>query len=216
MKNLSTVCILTGIALLLAALSLVLYNVHEDEQSGEQAQEILSVLHRDMDEIQALPQPTEETDYLKEYFPEYVEETEEALEEIAIRLDGSEYIGVIRISDIGIELPVMSEWSYPNLKIAPCRYRGSFQTGDLIIAGHNYRSHFGKIGDLSSGSEIIFTDVTGNEHHYYVMNIEQIAGTAVEKMEFGSGEEWDLTLFTCTLDGRSRVTVRALEVQNEE
>ena len=216
MKKLSTACILTGIALLLAALSLVMYNLHEDEKGGEQAQEVLSVLQRDIHQIQALPQPTNENDYLKEYFPEYAEETEAVPEEIAVELNGAEYIGIIKIPDIGMELPVMGEWSYPNLKIAPCRYQGSIPTRDLIIIAHNYRSHFGRIGDLTSNSEIIFTDITGNEFHYEVMNIEQIDGTAVEKMEFGSTEEWDLTLFTCTLDGRSRVTVRAMEVQNEE
>jgi len=114
---------------------------------------------------------------------------------ISFKLDGSEYISIVEIPDIGIELPVMSEWSYPNLKIAPCWYEGNPATKNMIIAAHNYRSHFGRIGDLSSDSEIIFIDVMGKTYHYEVVNIEQIAGTAIEKMEFGSAEDWDLTLF---------------------
>ena len=38
-------------------------------------------------------------------------------------------------------------------------------------------------------------------------------GTAVEEMEAG---EWDLTLFTCTPDSRSRVTVRCVRTQEDE
>lgn len=208
MKKLSIAFILTGVALLLAALSLVMYNVLEDEKGGEQAKDVLSDLKKDMDEVQSHTVPP-----MDDFF---FDETEPPLEEISIKLDGSEYIGIVKIPDIGIELPVMSEWSYPNLKIAPCRYEGNPATKNMIIAAHNYRSHFGRIGDLSSDSEIIFIDVMGKTYHYEVVNIEQIAGTAIEKMEFGSAEDWDLTLFTCTLNGASRVTVRAVEVQDNE
>ena len=34
--------------------------------------------------------------------------------------------------------------------------------------------------------------------------------TAVEEMRAG---EWDLTLFTCTYDGRARVTVRCIRTE---
>ncbi len=38
---------------------------------------------------------------------------------------------------------------------------------------------------------------------------EQAAGTDIAQMTSGDAESWDLTLFTCTLSGQSRVTVRA-------
>jgi len=41
---------------------------------------------------------------------------------------------------------------------------------------------------------------------------EVLLPTAVEEMTAG---EWDLTLFTCTLGGRSRVTVRCELVETE-
>ena len=48
-------------------------------------------------------------------------------------------------------------------------------------------------------------DVQGNQFFYEVADMEELPGTAVEDMEAG---EWDMTLFTCTLGGRSRVTLR--------
>ena len=58
---------------------------------------------------------------------------------------------------------------------------------------------------LDSGDPIDFTDVTGTVYHYQVIQTEILPDTAVEEMEQGN---WDLTLFTCTLSGTQRVTVR--------
>ena len=110
---------------------------------------------------------------------------------------------------LGLSLPVMSEWSYPNLKLAPCRYSGSAYTGNFTIAGHNYSTHFGPIGGLNAGDSITFTDMQGNRFSYEVQVVETLEATAVEDMV---GEEWDLTLFTCDLSGESRITVRCLRV----
>lgn len=107
----------------------------------------------------------------------------------------------------------MSQWSYPKLKKSPCRYRGSVYKDDLVIAAHNYRTHFGRIKDLSEGDEVIFTDIDGNIFYYEVALLEILAPNAVVEME---SSEWDLTLFTCTLGGASRVTVRCKRKDNEE
>ncbi len=204
-------CFTLGTALILSALFLVLYNVTEDKKGGEQAENILSELK---DEIPEYVAPEETLPLSEEYdlFAEYEEPTISEAE--TIEIDGNIYIGYISIPKLSIELPVLSEWSYPNLKIAPCRYVGELYENDLIICAHNYRSHFGRINELASEDEIIFTDVNGKAYEFFVTSIEQYLGTAVEDLKFGDAENWDLSLFTCTLDGRSRVTVRA--VRKEE
>ena len=114
-------------------------------------------------------------------------------------------VGYVEIPALGLSLPVLSEWSYPNLKVAPCRYKGSIYLDDMIIAAHNYRTHFGTLESLEPGTQVIFTDTDGNRFEYEVSQLELLNGTDVEKMEEG---DWDLTLFTCTVGGRQRVTVR--------
>ena len=203
MKALRYCCYVLGTALLLAALFLVLHNLHEDRQSGEQAENVLSQL------VEEIPEETQEPTVLVsesyDLYAEYEQPTEPVMETAVV--DGQSYIGYLSIPDLEIKLPVMADWSYPNLKTAPCRYTGNLYTDDLIIAAHNYASHFGKIGTLPIGAELIFTDVKGQKHEYAVCEIVQLPGTAVEDMQFG--DDWDLTLFTCTLNGQSRVTVRA-------
>ena len=40
-------------------------------------------------------------------------------------VEGYDYIGVLSIPVLDLELPVMDSWSYPQLKLSPCRYEGS-------------------------------------------------------------------------------------------
>lgn len=122
-------------------------------------------------------------------------------------LDGERYIGVLELPSLSLTLPVQSQWSYPALKVSPCRYAGSAYQGDLVVAGHNYRSHFGKLANLSPGDPVTFTDMEGSTFSYTVMELETLPADAVEEMTSG---DWDLTLFTCTLDGQSRITVRCV------
>jgi len=139
--------------------------------------------------------------------PDYVLNPEMNMPEAEI--DGWAYIGYLEICDLAAELPVITEWSYSGLNVAPCRYSGSAYTNNLVLAAHNYESHFGKLNELSPGSMIIFTDIDGNNFLYEVSLIETLLPTDVEEMTSG---EWDLTLFTCTLGGASRVTVRCEQV----
>lgn len=202
--------IITGTMLLLAALFLVLYNLEEDKKGRTMSEEALSELKSKFPEA---TEPTLLPEFTDDLFAQY--ETETVPEETLIEIDGLFYLGMITIPSLNIELPVLSEWSYPNLKISPCRYKGGVYTGDLIIAAHNYSSHFGRIQELNSGDPLIFTDGNGIVHKYEILQSEVIEGRDIEAMEFGSADFWDLTLFTCTLSGQSRVTVRAVEIDEE-
>lgn len=197
--------------MLLASLFLVFLNFRQDRESSENASEILTELK------EAIPQVVETTEFIEpathnDIFQEY-EESTTVPEEKTIQIDNNYYIGTILIPSLDVELPIISEWSYPNLKLSPCRYKGSIAEGNLIIASHNYRSHFGRIQELNSGDIIVITDADGISHNYEVVQSEIIDGYNIESMEFGSDDSWDLTLFTCTLSGQSRVTVRAIEIK---
>ena len=45
----------------------------------------------------------------------------------------------------------MSDWSYPQLRVALCRYTGSVYDDSLIIMAHNYDWHFGGISAATWG-----------------------------------------------------------------
>ena len=116
----------------------------------------------------------------------------------------NECIGILRLPTIGIELPVFSEWSYDRLAIAPCRQFGSSETNDLVIAAHNYRSHFNRLEKLKQGDTVSFTDLSGTVFLYSVEAIRVIAPTEVDAVIYSGS---DLVLYTCNLNGKKRVTV---------
>ncbi len=117
-------------------------------------------------------------------------------------INGVDYIGIISMPSIKLELPVIKNLTTAHLKLAPCRYYGTSYSGNLVIAGHNCLTHFGPISRLKQGDEVVFTDVDGNVFEYAVIDKEILAGDEVEEM---ISDEYDLTLFTCTLDGGSRI-----------
>ena len=99
----------------------------------------------------------------------------------------------------------MSDWSYPQLKIAPCRYWGSAYDDSLVIMAHNYERHFGRIGSMEPGAPVQFIDANGTIYRYVVAKQEILQKQDVDEM---ISEDWDLTLFSCTYGGEKRVTVR--------
>ena len=89
-----------------------------------------------------------------------------------VEIDGHGYIGFVGIPSLGKELPVMADWSYPKLKISPCRFTGSIYTDDLVIMAHNYSHHFGTLQNLRTGDIITFTDMDGNTIRYEVVALD--------------------------------------------
>ena len=203
-----------GLLLLAAALFLADYNIWSDTRAGKSASTVLAQLNQEIEEngekevikgeadASALEAADDETQE-EAYIPDYILNPEKRMP--SVEIDREYYIGVLKIPAISLELPIVSQWSYSGLKIAPCRYSGSAYLGNMVIAGHNYYSHFAYLKRLSPGDEVTFTDVDGNVFDYRVSEIEILSPYAVTEMTSG---DWDLTLFTCTVGGQSRVTVR--------
>ena len=119
-------------------------------------------------------------------------------------VEGTDYIGTLKIEKLELELPVAAQWSYDQLQKSPCLYFGdSFDC--LVIAAHNYSSHFGKLKQLEAGDEIIIENIYGEKIKYRVELLEVLSPFEEESMTAG---DYNLTLFTCTPGGGSRLAVR--------
>lgn len=208
-KNKGKIWIVLGLLLLAAALILAACNLYGDLRAERAAGQVIRELASRRPTAAEKPRGEQETAAADEaVVPDYLLDPD--MEMPVETVDGTDYIGVLRIPALELELPVISRWSYPNLRTAPCRYSGSAYLDDLILCGHNYSSHFGRLNDLRPGDVVTLTDMDGNEFRYEVAELETLRSGAVDQMESG---EWDLTLFTCTVGGRSRVTVRCERVR---
>lgn len=181
-KKIGIAIVTVGAVLILSALLLLLYNRCQDAQAGRDAAALLAKVQAALDARRGDLDP----------------------ELPVVELDGCEYVGYVEIPTLEVELPVMADWDYDRLKIAPCRQFGSSRTDDLVIAAHNYQTHFGRLKELQEGDTVRFTDMEGVVNTYAVAKCETLQPTEVDAVQ-NSG--YDLVLYTCTLGGRTRVTV---------
>ena len=185
-----------GALFILASLMLTAYNLYEENRAEKEA----------LDALSKIDLASFEDDNAG--IPDYILNPDMPMPTVII--DGKEYVGVLKIPEIGISLPVINECDSKNLKIAPCLYQGSAYLDNMIIAGHNYKTHMRYINTLKAGDKIFFTDMDKNVFEYQVVGTEIIDCTDIDTMV--NGDDWDLTIFTCTYGGRKRVTVRAVKI----
>ena len=186
-KKLGLASVVLGAVLVLAALALWAYNRREDAAAGAEAETAMQAVQEQITQEPAPAAPAA----LDPEMP-------------VAEIDGHEYVGYVAIPSIELELPVMADWDYDKLKLAPCRQFGSSRTDDLVIAGHNYKTHFGKLNRVAVGDAVTFTDMDGIVNHYTVEKIETLDPTMVDQVE-NSG--YALVLYTCTYSGQTRTTL---------
>lgn len=193
-----------GLILVTAAVLLLVYNLWDGHRARESEEAILAEYLQENKKASESPDASDKED--EQNIPDYLLNPDMDMPEYTLKSLGDvACIGILEIPALNLELPVISSWSYSSLRLAPCRYSGSAYKGNLVIAAHNYQSHFGGLRTLPEGSEVFFTDAVGNRFSYYVAVTEALTPWSVDDMTSG---EWPLTLFTCTLDSQNRVTVR--------
>lgn len=203
-NKLGVVLMLAGAVLIASALLVLLYNNNEDENAGRATEALMPVLQRAIDE-------NIEAGEGKTSLP--LDEAASDREMPVVEIDGYGYIGYLSLPALGLDLPVMSEWDYDRLKIAPCRQFGTVADNNLVIAAHNYRRHFGRLSSMKNGDPVTFTDMNGRVTAYTVESVGVISPTDVDAVQ---NSEWDLVIYTCTYGGASRVTVGCSRVKSDK
>ena len=205
-KGFGICCIALGICCLIASVGFIVHNNWEEETAQNSSKNILQDIQENILVIKHEESISEdiERDESEEISIDIPQEM------LATQVDGYDCIGILSIPVLELELPVLTNWSYAKLKIAPCHYFGSYYEKDFVIAAHNYQSHFGRLSNLQPKDLILFTDISGTVHCYEVVLLETLPADATEEM-ITSG--FDLSLYTCTPGGANRVTVRCNVVE---
>lgn len=183
------ICVILGSCLLLAALGLTLGNLWEQRQAEQNSAHLLALARQRLDGEN--PQPDDDP-----LNPD--------------PLAGYAIDGILSIPDLGLELPVLADYSEENLRLSICLYCQESNGSRKVIAGHNYRNHFGRLASLEEGAFLTYTREDGTVTRYQVTGITEIDADDPAALDAG---EWDMTLFTCNLDMTRRVLVRLTEAE---
>ena len=194
----STALIIIGSLMIAACAALVWWNYHQSSKAKRSAdklqtqvenaiaqQENASSLHPDSSEAPAI-------EAVKKHMP-------------VVEVDGNDCIGYLTVPAVDLKMPVFNTFTYYKLNIAPCRYYGSLETDDLVIAGHNFNSGFEKLKQLKKKDTVLFTNMNGETYSYRVEDTEMLKPEQVTDMVQSS---YDLSLYTCNYSGSERFTVR--------
>lgn len=123
-------------------------------------------------------------------------------------------IAKLQVDKIGLEMSVLSEWSYELLEISINKFSGPEpnESGNFIIVGHNYSNgeHFGKLDLIQAGDLIYLTDLSGRKITYEVYEILVIKPDETEKLK--TIDIRTLTLITCDTNRDLRLVVKSREI----
>lgn len=176
--------IIVGCLFITISIGMIFYNNYENMNAGIKSKEVYNKIEESIKQISS----------------EVVSN-----EMKVVNIDGYDYIGTIKIPDLSLELPIMSDWSYNKMKISSCRYYGSIFTNDLVLCAHSYDNLFGRLKELNAGDIVIITDMN-NTSYYYEVKVKEILSPKDVKEMIESN--FDLTLYTCTNDNLNRLTIR--------
>lgn len=207
-KNLKRggLAMLVGMLLLLGALGLTGYNIWDASRAAKTAESAVEQLRQELPQryyhvekpVYTAPQP---------------DEPEEELVLPTLPADGDEYIGVLAVPELGLELPILAVADEEKLKKAPGLDGGSYLTDDMVIAGHNYAKHFSRLKWVPAGTQVLFTTALGEVYCYEVSYLENVRPTNGDYLY--TRTDWDLTLYTCTTGGQLRCAVRCVRTDRE-
>lgn len=199
-KSLSAAFILAGFLCIGSALGLTGYNLYSEKHAGAVAEQAMVTIS------EAVPRHHEAQD--EEDIPLYQLDPNVTMPEL--KVSDIKYIGYLELHDLGLKLPIITKTTSKYLQSAPCRLSGSAYLEDLVIGAHNYNTHFGRLKELTYGDRIDFTDLDGNLFSYEVADIEILQP---DQLDYLCDGEYPLSLYTCTIGGRTRLTLRCTLLQ---
>lgn len=177
------------------------------EEPEEKLERVVVILNSAFESEQELAVEVDETD-----------DTQTPAIQMITAQDGTNYytIGRITIPKISVDYPILSETTEELLKKSPCKFWGADpnQVGNFCIVGHNYRNKlfFSKVPTLEMGDIIEITDLSNKTLQYSVYDKFEIEPDNTECTSQLTNGRKEITVITCTNDGKKRVVVKAKEI----
>lgn len=203
-KTISNISITLGTLLIILAAFLFYQNMKVENTAKSSSENAVEELNKVIIDNQTDENGLWDED---EIFEAYNSDVHQALNiDEQLVVDGNAYLGVLTIPVLELELPIQSTWSYDKLRVSPCLYK----TEPLVIAGHNYKVHFGKLPKLHLGDRVFITDTSGIQETYEVVEVLKVKETNLDVLV---DEESDLILFTCNYkDNTQRIVVKCKKI----
>ncbi len=146
----------------------------------------------------------------------YQREENVTIEKQSVLIENPFVIGIIKISKIGLNYPIISETNSDLLKISLCRFSGPMpnEYGNLCIVGHNFvdNKFFSNLYKLENGDIVEIYDLFGNKINYSVFNKFEVKANDLSCIDQNVNNERIITLITCNNLNGKRTVIKAKEI----
>ena len=212
MKKFSTICIVLGCVLMVAGLLTYGYQKNQERLANENIEQLMKDVEQKREEMLEAANSKGDGQSYDAASGQAIIESEDSQQDLGtIRYSDHRVLGILSFPSLGKEVPVLGEnMTDQMLNVAPCHYGGPqnpLEEGNIIIAGHNYRSHFGGLKRLKLGQIVVWNSLDGKGYNYEVAEVKEIAPDDFDYVEKNINT-YTLTLFTCTDSGKMRWAVK--------
>ena len=127
-----------------------------------------------------------------------------------------ESVGIVKIPKLNITYPILSKTTDALLKVSVCKFHGANpnEVGNLCIIAHNYRRKgifFSDVPTLEVGDIVEIQDLSQRTIQYEVYDVHTVMpNNRADTTQKTNGRK-EVTLITCTNDGKQRFIVRCKE-----
>ena len=210
MKKISTIWIVLGCVLMVAGLLTYGYQKNQERVANETIEQLMKDMEQKREEMLQAAASKEEEERVASQGAVAGDENPQTS---VAQTDYSQYriLGILHFPSLGRKVPVLGEEMTDDmLNVAPCHYGGPEspqEAGNIIIAGHNYKSHFGSLRKLKPAQIVVWETPDGFEHRYEVSEVKEIEPNDFDYVEKNINT-YSITLFTCTDSGRMRWAVK--------
>lgn len=136
--------------------------------------------------------------------------------EVQVEYNGYKVVGIIKITAIDIEYPIIDRTNEQAMKVSITKFWGNNvnDIGNFTMAGHNYidGTMFGKTKKLNIGDKIEMTDLTGRTVEYEIFDKYVIDPNDVTCVNSVQENTREITLLTCTNGRSNRLVIKAREI----
>ena len=128
-----------------------------------------------------------------------------------LEINGADYVALIEIPSLNIELPVADAWNSKKLYKAPARFYGSCYDNSLVIGGEDNAKQFSFCDKIDDGTIITVTDMTGTQFSYTVSRVDRSQSA---ESNWLISSDYDLTLFCRDTYSMEYIAVRCSSMCN--
>lgn len=142
---------------------------------------------------------------------------EDSTAKIDAEVKGNKVVGIIKISKINLEYPILETTSKETLNLSITKFWGQQinQIGNVTLAGHNNLNGkmFGNIKKLQVGDIIELTDMQNVKLQYVIYKTYITDPNDISCIKEDQEGDREVTLITCTNGNKNRFIVKARETK---